>query len=219
MALLVLGAAGACSSEATPPAASSSSGLDWRRVNLGFVSAYVLVRDGGTAIVDTGVEGSADAIGEVLTTADRDWSDVAHVLLTHRHGDHVGSLDAVLERAGEAQVYAGEQDIEAIASSRPITAVGDGEEVFGLQVVATPGHTPGHVSFLLPGRLLLAGDALNGEDGGVVGPNPQFTADMQEAMRSVGTLAELDFDTVVFGHGDPVEGDAAAQVAALTRDA
>ena len=51
-----------------PPSEPAASGgaVTWERANLGFVSAYVLVRGGEAAIVDTGVAGSEDAIGEAL---------------------------------------------------------------------------------------------------------------------------------------------------------
>jgi glyoxylase-like metal-dependent hydrolase (beta-lactamase superfamily II) len=63
--------------------------------------------------------------------------------------------------------------------------------------------------------LLVAGDALVGADGGVGGPNPDFTPDLDAAYASVRKLAGLQFETVVFGHGEPVAGGAAAAVAAL----
>jgi glyoxylase-like metal-dependent hydrolase (beta-lactamase superfamily II) len=88
--------------------------------------------------------------------------------------------------------------------------------VFGLEIIATPGHTPGHICVLDPiGGLLVAGDALNGNAGGVVGPNPQFSADMSMANESVKKLAAFTFDTILFGHGEPVIGGADDQVAAL----
>jgi glyoxylase-like metal-dependent hydrolase (beta-lactamase superfamily II) len=93
----------------------------------------------------------------------------------------------------------------------------EGDLVFGLEIIATPGHTPGHISVLdAAGGVLVAGDAINGSDGGVAGPNPEFTADMDTALRSVAKLATLSFDTVLFGHGQPVEGGADQAVAALT---
>lgn len=104
----------------------------------------------------------------------------------------------------------------ADASGAEAGGLGDGDEVMGLRIVATPGHTAGHVSVLDPAAgLLVAGDALNGDGGGVLGPNPEFSSDMTAADESVRKLAELDFETVVFGHGDPVTGDAAAQVREL----
>ena len=61
----------------------------------------------------------------------------------------------------------------------------------------------------------VAGDALTGVDGAVAGPNSAFTASMTTARESVKKLAGFQFDTVVFGHGDPVEGGADAAVAEL----
>lgn len=232
LGVAVLGLGAACGSDDDPGAASPASDAaattaptggtpasqdrDWLRVALGFVSAYVLVRDGQAVVVDTGVAGSADDIEEVLGAAGSGWEAVAHVILTHKHPDHVGSLGAVRERAPEATAYAGQADIPAISAPGSITAVGDGDEVFGLRIVATPGHTPGHVSVLdQHAGVLVAGDAINGADGGVVGPNPEFSEDMPQANASVRKLADLSFDTVLFGHGEPVRGDADTQVASL----
>ena len=66
-------------------------------------------------------------------------------------------------------------------------------------------------------RFLIAGDALNGEPdgGGVLGPNPAFTADMSTAIESARKLGMLDFDDAYFGHGEPLLGDASAAVATL----
>jgi len=52
--------------------------------------------------------------------------------------------------------------------------------------------------------LLLAGDALRGENGGVVGPAPQFTDDLPLADESVRKLGDFDYETILFGHGEPV---------------
>lgn len=190
---------------------------EWARVDLGFVSAYVIVRAGEAAVIDTGTQGSADAIEAVLSQLGSRWEDLSHVILTHSHGDHIGSLDAVLTSASAAVAYAGAADIPAISSPRPVGAVDDGDSVFDLQVIATPGHTPGHISLLDPTlRVLFAGDAINGDNGNVAGPNPQFTPDMDTAFRSVEVLAALDYDAILFGHGEPATEDAVAQVAALT---
>lgn len=211
-ALAVLGVA-ACR-------ADSGSGGDsearWERVDLGFVSAFVIARSGELAVIDTGVADSEDAIGGVVSDLGGGWQDVGTVILTHRHNDHQGSLAAVLGLAPDAVAYAGHLDIPAIDSPRPVTGVGDGDSVFGLDVIDTPGHTPGHISLLDPAfSLLLSGDAMNGADGGVIGANPQFTDDMELADESVRKLAGFDFDDVVFGHGEPLLGGASEQVRRL----
>ena len=210
--LLVESGAGASS----PPPSASTGGVVWERVNLGFVSAYILARAGEAAIVDTGVAGKRDAIGDVLAAAGLAWNAVGHVILTHKHGDHAGSIASVLQAAADASVYAGEADIPGIDSPRPITAVADGDTVFGMRIVATPGHTAGHVAVLDEGaRILVAGDALGTVGGTLAGSNPSFTEDAAAANASVAKLGALDFDVLLPGHGEPILEGASTQVAAL----
>lgn len=202
-------------SDAGYGAYDTASAATWSRVNLGFVSAYLVVRSGETAVIDTGVEGSAPAIEQALGLAGSRWADVSHVLATHSHPDHVGSLPAVLASATAATAYAGAADIPAITSPRPVLPLSDGQRIFGLEVIATPGHTPGHVSFLDPELdVLFAGDAMNGTGGGLTGANPRYSADMALADESVKKLAARSFDDIVFGHGEPVLGGASDQVIA-----
>ncbi len=209
----------ASATSTTEPPPQATPGLEavtWRRVSLGFVSAYVLARSGEAAVVDTGVAGSAPQIEAGLSAIGLGWDDVGHVILTHLHPDHIGSIGDVLTSADAATGYAGAADIGAIPSPRPLTAVGDGDHVFGLRIIATPGNTAGHISVLdAVGGLLVAGDAINGGDGGVIGPRPEFTSDMGAAIDSAIKLGSLTFDTVVFGHGDPVESGADTKVAAM----
>jgi glyoxylase-like metal-dependent hydrolase (beta-lactamase superfamily II) len=206
----------ASSPPASAPPSASTGGVTWHRANLGFVSAYVLARSGEAAIVDTGTAFSADEIGDALTEAGLGWDAVGHVILTHRHGDHVGSIKGVLELATAATPYAGAADIPGIDSSLPLTAVADGETVFGMRIVATPGHTAGHIAVLdEAGGILVAGDALGTVGGTLAGSNPQFTEDADQAKASVVKLGNLTFDTLLVGHGEPILVGASAQVAAL----
>ncbi|MCI0528740.1 MAG: MBL fold metallo-hydrolase, partial [Nitrospira sp.] len=98
----------------------------------------------------------------------------------------------------------------------PIKPVADGDEVFGLQIIATPGHTPGHICVFDPvGSLLVVGDAMNNINNKLGGSNPQYTTDMAQAIESVKKLAALKFEKAVFGHGDPIEQGASAAVTKL----
>jgi glyoxylase-like metal-dependent hydrolase (beta-lactamase superfamily II) len=207
---------GATGSPPPAPPASGGDAVTWQRVALGFVSAYVLVRGGEAAIVDAGVSGSADEIESSLVAAGLDWSAVGHLILTHHHDDHVGSAPDVLERAPDAEGYAGAEDIPAISVPRPLTAVGDGDDVFGLRIVTTPGHTAGSISVLDPvGGLLVVGDAMHTSGGKPGLPRAQFTVDMALAKQSIVKLGGLSFETLLVGHGEPIEGGASAAVAAL----
>jgi glyoxylase-like metal-dependent hydrolase (beta-lactamase superfamily II) len=197
-------------SGATSDGTSDTEGLAWSRVDLGFVSAYVLVRGKEAAVVDTGVGGSADEIGAVLDQTGSGWAGVRHVVLTHKHPDHAGSIGDVLASATRATAYAGAADLAAVKAPRPLKALGNGDEVFGLRVVETPGHTPGHLAvFDADTGVLVAGDALTNTDG-LAGSNPQFTEDKTAAVTSVRKLADLAPKTILVGHGGPVTDDAAA---------
>jgi glyoxylase-like metal-dependent hydrolase (beta-lactamase superfamily II) len=207
---------GASAPPSGPPGSSAAGAVEWERVALGFVSAYVLVRGGEAAIVDTGVAGSADEIESSLSAVGLDWSAVGHMILTHHHGDHAGSAADVLDRAPDAAGYAGAEDIPSISVPRPLTAVADGDSVFGLQIVTTPGHTAGSICVLDPaGGLLVAGDALRTEGGKPSLPGAQFTVDMNQAKQSIVKLGGLSFETLLVGHGEPLVGGASAAVAEL----
>jgi len=82
----------------------------------------------------------------------------------------------------------------------------------GLQVVATPGHTPGHLSFYAPtAGVLFCGDSMIVSDEKVLyGSRPEVTWDEDQARESVRKQAELGANIVCSGHG-PVVNDAAGK--------
>jgi len=210
----------------------SPEGVESSIQEVGIGAAYVLVRDGEAAVIDTGKPswGDESVIEDTLTAVGLGWDAVGHVIVTHHHADHRGNLPAVMTLASDATGYAGAADIpiiEQLALPRSLTAVGDGDSVFGLDIIETPGHTPGHISALDPvGSFLVAGDALVGSDwptfganadetSVLLGPNPTYTQDAAQADESVKKLTGYSFDTALFGHGSPVIGDAGEQLAEL----
>jgi len=104
--------------------------------------------------------------------------------------DHPGS------QAGEPDI-----DIAAVAG--------------GLQIVAAPGHTRGHVAVHLPAAgVLHAGDALFNVAG--LRPSPRLaSSDPSAQPATLRRLAELDFAVLSLGHGNPVLRDARARVRRL----
>ena len=183
--------------------------MGWVRAELGGVSAYILYRNGEAALIDTGGSGSEAAIGAAMNVVGFDWGSVGHIIITHRHADHQGSLEAGLALTNSSPWYAGADDMIGIRASTEGIAVGDDDSVFDLRIIETPGHTAGHISVLdAAAGVLVSGDALIGANGGVTGASEQFSEDMTLANASVRKLAEFDYEVALFGHGDPVESGA-----------
>ena len=206
-----------------PPDPSPSSAATWERASFGFVSAYVLVRDGEALVFDTGTgEGGVGPIGDALVAAGAGWDAVSSILVSHRHADHAGGVEAAAGEAPDATLYAAQPDLDRVPAGDLATSeVVDGDRVVGVRVVATPGHTSGHVSgleeatgLLLVGDALVNGVAIGGTTGvGVELSPPDFTFDAELAAASGDLLAGLDYETALFGHGEPLATGAAATVA------
>lgn len=72
----------------------------------------------------------------------------------------------------------------------------------GCRIIATPGHTPGHISlFMEKDSIIITGDAIALEDGKPVIANPQFTLDMEQAVKSMENLLSLQAKAYYCYHG------------------
>jgi glyoxylase-like metal-dependent hydrolase (beta-lactamase superfamily II) len=99
-------------------------------------------------------------------------------------------------------------------------AVRDGDtfsQLGGVDAIHVPGHTMGHLCiYLRADKLLIAGDALNLQDGKLQGPNPIHTYDMALATQSLKKLLAYDIDKVVCYHGGLFTGDVRAALEEIT---
>ena len=203
---------------------------------LGSVNCYVVAGDDGVTIVDTAVPGSADAI---LAAADAVGGRVRRIALTHAHGDHVGSLEELRARLPDVEVAISARDARFLRGDRsvdpdepqakprgsfpkvdvePLRLVEPGDLVGPLEVVASPGHTPGHVAYIdVRDRTLIAGDAFQTLGGIAVAgkvrplfPLPAFgTWHKPTAVESARRLRALEPSRLAVGHGRVLESPAA----------
>lgn len=105
----------------------------------------------------------------------------------------------------------------AVADAQPLVDGQVLDTAGGTAVVASPGHTPGHISLHLPERgVLLAGDAVMNLMWLSRGPGPFRSARSQEA-ESLRRLSDLDFDVLAPGHGPPITSAARPRLRRLAQ--
>jgi len=176
------------------------------------VRSFLVPHSDGVLLVDTGVPGSDGALGAALRGIGAAWTDVTDVVLTHAHFDHTAGLPQVLAAAPAARVWAGSEDIHAIdTGGREVVALKDGDRIRTLTVLATPGHTAGHLSLWDEvASLLLVGDLVGASQGAVSRAPAAFTADATAAQASLRRVAALDVKRVLFSHGAELDNGPAA---------
>ena len=213
-------------------------GLAWRAVaevnrisRLGFVNAYLVRENDGLTVIDTMIGGSA---GKLIAGAETAGAPIVRVLLTHAHADHIGSLDALKKRLPEAEVIISARDARLLArdmsldpdepsdklrggypgaETKPDRTVEHGDRVGSLEVIATPGHTPGHVAFLdSRDRTVYCGDVYSTLGGVATSAklNPRFplvlfTWHRPTALESAWVLRALEPARLAPGHGKVIE--------------
>lgn len=166
-------------------------------------NAYLAFRDAGNVMVD------APRFTPELVEAIEERGGLDHVLLTHR--DDVADADRYAERF-DARVWIHEADRDAAPYATDVITGTDVVEVQpGLIVIPAPGHTRGHVLFLLEDRFLFTGDSLSWsrsrQDLAIFERMTWFSLDAQ--IDSLERLAhDHRFSYVLPGHGTRNESSA-----------
>lgn len=214
-------------------------------VQFGLINAYVVREDDGLTLID-----ALNPKGEqrILAAAEALGGSITKIVLTHAHPDHVGSLDAliaalpgveVITSGREARLLAGDRSLEPgeptdgkflgkplSVKARATRTVEDGDRVGSLLVVASPGHSPGHIA-LLDERdgTLFCGDVYStiGRVATTAGPDWRFplpgfvTWSRPIELESARRLRGLDPQRLAPGHGKVVEQPGAAMDRAIAR--
>jgi glyoxylase-like metal-dependent hydrolase (beta-lactamase superfamily II) len=212
----------------------------------GFVNCYLVPEDDGLTLVDTMLPRSA---GAIISAAERLGRPIVRIALTHAHGDHIGSLDELHGKLPEAEVIISGRDARLLvkdlsldpgepqskvrgslpgAKTTPTRTVGEGDMIGSLRVIASPGHTPGHVAFLdTRDNTLFCGDAFTtlGGMATTAKPRPLFplavmgTWDKRTEVESARKLCGVAPARLAPGHGKIVESPLREMEAAVARGA
>ena len=199
-------------------------------------NAYLVKRDDGITVVDTGLPGNAGKIIDYVQSIGCRPSDVKTIVLTHSDMDHAGSV-ARLKEETNAKVAIHEADAPRLSGEKEPKAVKgmlglllratavimrfkrinadvllkDSDIIDGLTVIHTPGHTEGSICLYLPGRALFVGDALLADDERMLSlPRRSMSTDLNQAKESIKKISELKYSVLLPGHGPPIERNASA---------
>jgi glyoxylase-like metal-dependent hydrolase (beta-lactamase superfamily II) len=210
----------------------------------GFVNCYLVEEEDGLTLVDAMIPGSAKAI---QAAAAKRGAPIVRIALTHAHTDHIGSLDALHTLLPEAEILISSRDARLLAkdltldpdepqtklrgglpgaAAKPTRTFEDGGQVGSLQVIATPGHTPGHVSFLdHRSNTLICGDAFATLGGVATTAKSNWKFPLPAAatwhkpteLESARKLLALNPERLAPGHGKIVDAPATSMAAAIAR--
>lgn len=207
-------------------------------------NAFLVREADGFTLVDTGLSGSADSI---IAAAAAEGLPIVRILLTHAHGDHIGSLDDLAQRLPDAEVLFTERTARFLegdltlephepqaelrgsfenCATQATRLIAPGDRVGSLRVIAAPGHTPDHVAFLDErDGTLIAGDAFQTRGGVAVAgdlrwrfPFPAMaTWQPATALETAQQLRSLNPERLAVGHGNVLQKPARPMAEAIAR--
>lgn len=197
------------------------------------VNCYLVEEENELTLIDAALPFSTKGIIDAAKSIGK---PITRIVLTHAHNDHIGALDALKELLPNAQVSISSRDallldgnstllpsekntpirggVPKNIKTKPDLLLEDGDRIGSLEVIATPGHTPGSITlFDTRNRSLIAGDALITRGKVVVSGlmNPLFpfpalaTWDKQIALESARKLIGYKPSLLAVGHGNMLE--------------
>jgi len=200
---------------------------------------HLIVDADGLTLVDAGTAGSRRRILSTIKRLGHSPQQLRRIVVTHADGDHVGAVGALVAISGArvyasaveaAALATGHPSrdmnvrgvwrllfrlVQPFFRLRPFgdaKPVKDGDvlpALGGLQVVDTPGHTPGHISLYAPSvGVLFAGDSIAYRNGRMRKPFTLTTWNEERALESLRKQAALRPDIVCLGHGPVVRAAA-----------
>jgi glyoxylase-like metal-dependent hydrolase (beta-lactamase superfamily II) len=173
-------------------------------------------------LIDTGRPGQGKGILKELKSMDIKPEDIKHILITHHDIDHIGNL-ALLEKETGASIWASNEDIPYIwgDKSRPgikkffsvimqakkpgkIKPYPKNQKIGNVEVIPTPGHTPGHVCLLYK-DILFVGDLVRTSRGQLNTLMSFMNWDETLLKESINKIGNYDFKWICTAHGEPIK--------------
>jgi len=190
-------------------------------------NVYLVINGKELAVIDTGTRGNAKKTVEYIQKMGYNATDVTAIVITHFHMDHTGSAKELKDMLPNAKVAAHAADADYISGKKPLpqpknllfravtsfvklepvavdTLLKENDKIAQLTVFHTPGHTPGSIALLDENRkAIFVGDTLRYDGEKITGAPEQHTLDLTQARESIMKIAQLNFNVMLPGHGEP----------------
>ena len=197
-------------------------------------SFALLESDGSVTLVDCGVRRAPRRIERALASIGKHPKDVQHIVLTHAHSDHAGGAAEVVDATSAEGVLVHELEADFVRSGErpPLDPTSGSGRVFGrlskggfaptavygtlqdgqvldlaqgLQVIHTPGHTPGHISLLHRNTgVLITGDSIFNIASRMRWSYAAFCTNAAQSRKTAERFVDLEFQTAAFTHGPEI---------------
>jgi glyoxylase-like metal-dependent hydrolase (beta-lactamase superfamily II) len=159
-------------------------------------NTYLIDTPDGIAVLDPGPEGHPEHVEAILRATDQ---NVALILVSHTHHDHIGAVPALREATGAPTVgfrVSGDDTFTADIK------LDDGDQIAGMTAIHTPGHASDHLCLALPAQdgtaVLFSADHVMSWSTSVVSPPG---GDMTDYFASLRKLLDRSDDAFLPGHG------------------
>lgn len=201
--------------------------------------------DGSVVLVDAGLKGAPPRLVDALVAIGKAPEQVSTILLTHAHPDHQGGA-AKLRTTTGAPVHVHDDDAGFVRTGKrppgdptlplarvlsllpgqmrscPVDATFADNDLLpiggGLRVLHTPGHSPGHCSFLHESSgVLVTGDAIFNIRDKMAYSVALFCSNFKLSQDSADRLGEVDYEIAAFTHGPEIRAGARDAVRSFLR--
>jgi glyoxylase-like metal-dependent hydrolase (beta-lactamase superfamily II) len=159
-------------------------------------NTYLIETPDGMVVLDPGPEDHPDHVQAILRATG---GNIALIVVSHTHHDHVGAVPELQDATGAPTVGF---RISGLETFDPDIKLADGDTVAGMQAVHTPGHASDHLCFALPARdgtaVLFSADHVMSWSTSVVSPPGGNMSDYFNSLRLLLNRAD---DVFLPGHG------------------
>jgi glyoxylase-like metal-dependent hydrolase (beta-lactamase superfamily II) len=174
-------------------------------------NTYLIDTPDGIVVLDPGPEGHPEHLEAIKRHTG---GNIALILVSHTHHDHVGGVPALQAATGVPTVGFERSGLDSFT---PDIKLADGDTIAGMTAIHTPGHASDHLCFALPladkTQVLFSADHVMSWSTSIVSPPG---GDMRDYFASLELLLGRDDDVYLPGHGPALREPRALVRAMLT---